>query len=270
MKAPFPHRKRSFRSYLFTISFIIFIIFLYGEDFTCILSSPAVVEADLDAALEKDEAVAFAVGKTVEECDVFQGEWVYDEVSRPQYAEEECLYIQPQLTCQAHGRPDAGYEHWRWQPHGCSLPSFNATLTLEMLRGKRMLFVGDSLNRGQFVSMVCLLHRVIPENAKSMETFDSLTVFTAKVRLITDRIVRAGSIMKHARYWKGADIVVFNTYLWRGSFDADPKNITEMVTEDAYRLALGRMLKWVEKQMDPHTTRVFFATMSPSHERSAT
>lgn len=44
-----------------------------------------------------------------------------------------------------------------------------------------MLFVGDSLNRGQFVSMVCLLQRIIPENAKSMETFGSLTVFTAKV-----------------------------------------------------------------------------------------
>lgn len=52
---------------------------------------------------------------------------------------------------------------------------------LETLRGKRMMFVGDSLNRGQYVSFVCLLHQLIPEDAKSMETFDSLTVFTAKV-----------------------------------------------------------------------------------------
>ncbi|PNX62695.1 hypothetical protein L195_g061270, partial [Trifolium pratense] len=43
-----------------------------------------------------------------------------------------------------------------------------------------MMFVGDSLNRGQYVSFVCLLHQLIPEDAKSMETFDSLTVFTAK------------------------------------------------------------------------------------------
>lgn len=64
------------------------------------------------------------------------------------------------------------------------LYSFNATLMLETLRGKRMMFVGDSLNRGQYISMVCLLHRLIPENAKSMETFDSLTVFTAKVTFI--------------------------------------------------------------------------------------
>jgi len=72
----------------------------------------------------------------------------------------------------------------RWQ-HFCHiLCSFNATLMLETLRGKRMMFVGDSLNRGQYVSMVCLLHRLIPEDQKSMETFGSLTVFTAKVNLI--------------------------------------------------------------------------------------
>lgn len=62
--------------------------------------------------------------------------------------------------------------------------SFNATLMLEKLRGKRMLFVGDSLNRGQFVSMVCLLHRVIPEGEKSFKTVESLTNFHAKVLYI--------------------------------------------------------------------------------------
>lgn len=44
-----------------------------------------------------------------------------------------------------------------------------------------MMFVGDSLNRGQFVSMVCLLHSIIPENEKSMNTYDSLTVLKAEV-----------------------------------------------------------------------------------------
>ncbi|OVA20911.1 PC-Esterase [Macleaya cordata] len=61
-----------------------------------------------------------------------------------------------------------------------NLRGFNATLILEKLRGKRMMFVGDSLNRGQYVSMVCLLHRLIPDHAKSMQTFESLTVFRAE------------------------------------------------------------------------------------------
>nr|GMD57519.1 protein trichome birefringence-like 33 [Ipomoea batatas] len=114
---------------------------------------------------------------------------------------------------------------------------FNATLMLESLRGKRMMFVGDSLNRGQFVSMVCLLHRIIPESAKSFKENGSLTVFTAKdynatiefywapfllesnsddavVHRIQDRVVRKGSINKHGKHWKDVDIMVFNTYLW--------------------------------------------------------
>lgn len=31
---------------------------------------------------------------------------------------------------------------------------------------------------------------------------------------LPERIVRAESIEKHARFWTNADILVFNTYLW--------------------------------------------------------
>lgn len=307
-------RRSPFSAYLITLSFILFVAFLYGEDFACVLRRPSLSSEiqEYSASKEKDDLAAvddemvavvpFAVGRGKRGCDLFEGEWIYDEEGRPLYEEEECPYIQPQLTCQAHGRPDSAYQHWRWQPRRCYLPSFNASLMLENLRGKRMMYVGDSLNRGQFVSMVCLLHRIIPDNAKSMETFDSLTIFRAKdynatiefywapflvesnsddavVHRISDRIVRVRSINKHAQHWKGADIIVFNTYLWwmtgqkmkilQGSFNSDMKNIIEMETEDAYRLALRRMVKWVEKNMDPIQTRVFFTSMSPSHERSS-
>ncbi|KAJ0960057.1 hypothetical protein J5N97_000172 [Dioscorea zingiberensis] len=303
MKSPPPStsiRKTSYSSYLLILSFIFFIAIIYGEDFACILRQQPPQEHFDHQQQEKDEVVVEVAAERG--CNLFSGEWVYDEETRPQYVEEECPYIQPQLTCQAHGRPDKGYQHWRWKPHGCSLPSFNATFMLEMLRGKRMMFVGDSLNRGQFVSMVCLLHRVIPESSKSFETMDSLTVFRAKnynasiefywapflvesnsdnaiVHRIPDRIVRAGSINKHAKHWKGVDVLVFNTYLWwmtgqkmkilRGSFQDEMKqNITLMETEDAYKLALRRVVRWVEKNTDPHKTRVFFTSMSPTHERS--
>jgi GDSL/SGNH-like Acyl-Esterase family found in Pmr5 and Cas1p len=53
----------------------------------------------------------------------------------------------------------------------------------------------------------------------------------------------------------------------RGSFEGEMMDIKEMETEDAYRLALGRVVRWLEKNVDPSRTRVFFATMSPSHER---
>nr|XP_010921533.1 protein trichome birefringence-like 33 isoform X2 [Elaeis guineensis] len=276
---------------------------LYGEDFfSQQLRQSLDHDQRISKAVKKRERLPFAIGETEGRCNVFSGRWVRDE-SRPLYEESDCPYIQPQLTCQKHGRPDKEYQHWRWQPNACSLPSFNATLMLETLRGKRMMFVGDSLNRGQFISMVCLLHSIIPENAKSMETFDSLTVFRAKdynatiefywapfllesnsdnavVHRISDRIVREGSIDKHGQNWKGVDIMVFNTYLWwmtglkmkilrgPGSFNDEVKDVVEPSTEDAYRMALKSMLKWVEKNMDLKKTRVFFTSMSPSHGKS--
>ncbi|CAA0834431.1 Protein trichome birefringence-like 33 [Striga hermonthica] len=304
-------RKGRLSPYFFTLlAFILFVTILYGEDLSCILGSqfdsrfPLRSHQTMSSTTKKkirDQKLAFAIGETKENCDVFTGRWVWDPAGRPLYEEAECPYIQPQLTCQEHGRPDKDYRHWRWQPSGCSLPSFNATLMLETLRDKRMMFVGDSLNRGQYVSMVCLLHRLIPQNAKSMQTFGSLTVFTAKdynatiefywapfllesnsddaiVHRISDRIVRKGSINKHGKHWKGVDIMVFNTYLWwmtgqefkilQGSFDDEEKDIVMVSTEEAYGMAMKSMLRWVKKNMDPKKTRVFFTSMSPSHGKS--
>lgn len=83
-----------------------------------------VLEKDDLAAVKDDMVVVvpFVVGRGKSGCDLFEGEWIYDEEGRPQYEEEECPYIQPQLTCQAHGRPDSAYQHWRWQPRRCYLP----------------------------------------------------------------------------------------------------------------------------------------------------
>ncbi|CAI0443839.1 unnamed protein product [Linum tenue] len=302
-------KARGLSPFLITLlAFIVFVVTLYGEDFTCLLgqldfySQDDVAPAGPSPRGGGTEA-AFAVGKRPEGCDYFSGRWVWDESTRPLYQESECPYIQPQLTCQERGRPDKDYQFWRWQPHGCDLPSFNATLMLETLRGKRMMYVGDSLNRGQFTSMVCLLHRLIPSSsAKSMQTSGSLTVFTAKdynatvefywapfllesnsddavVHRISDRVVRRGSINVHGRHWKGADVVVFNTYLWwmtgltmkvlqGGSFDGEEKEVVEVTTEDAYGMAMRSMMRWARKNMDPRTTRVFFTSMSPTHGKS--
>ncbi|KAL7146760.1 hypothetical protein ABFS83_06G063400 [Erythranthe nasuta] len=320
-------KSRGLSPYLFILlAFILFVTILYGEDFSCFFGGQfdsnyhqlhqTFSSSSSSSTTKKkgdNQKLAFALtgeeegdrklggGGGVGNCDVFSGRWVWDDVARPLYEESECPYIQPQLTCQEHGRPDKDYQHWRWQPHDCSLPSFNATLMLESLRGKRMMFVGDSLNRGQYVSMICLLHSIIPENSKSMETFGSLTVFTAKdynatiefywapfllesnsddavVHRIADRVVRKGSINKHGKHWKGVDIMVFNTYLWwmtglefkilQGSFEDKEKDVVELPTEEAYRMAMKSMLRWVKKNMDPDKTRVFFTSMSPSHGKS--
>jgi hypothetical protein len=51
---------------------------------------------------------------------------------------------------------------WRWRPDGCDLPRFDAARFLEAMRGKSMAFVGDSLARNHFKSLLCLLSKVPP------------------------------------------------------------------------------------------------------------
>ncbi|KAF9602524.1 hypothetical protein IFM89_029823 [Coptis chinensis] len=45
--------------------------------------------------------------------------------------------------------------------------------------GKMLVFISDSLNRGQWVSMVCLVESVIPPALKSMHNNGSLITFKA-------------------------------------------------------------------------------------------
>lgn len=120
-------RKHRLSPYLFTLlTFILFVCVLYGEDFMCIFSQlepTFVLQPSRTPGNRKAQKLAFAIGKTEETCDVFSGKWVRDEVSRPQYEEWECPYIQPQLTCQERGRPEKDYQFWRWQPNHCDLPS---------------------------------------------------------------------------------------------------------------------------------------------------
>ncbi|CAH9088739.1 unnamed protein product [Cuscuta epithymum] len=58
------------------------------------------------------------------------------------------------------GRPDDGYLKWRWKPDGCELPIFDPHEFLELVRGKSLAFVGDSIARNHMQSLVCLLSRV--------------------------------------------------------------------------------------------------------------
>lgn len=43
------------------------------------------------------------------------------------------------------------------------------------------MFVGDSLNRGQWISMLCLLYSVVPAEKRSITPQAHLTTFRAEV-----------------------------------------------------------------------------------------
>ncbi|KAJ4903854.1 Protein trichome birefringence-like 34 [Raphanus sativus] len=236
------------------------------------------------------------------ECNLFEGKWVFDNESNPIYKEEECKFMSDQLACGKFGRKDSSYKFWRWQPHKCDLPRFNGTKLLERLRNKRMVYVGDSLNRGQWVSMVCMASSVITNpkmmyfhsNGSNLITFKSLE-YNATIDFywaplmvesnsddptnhrLPERIVRIQSIEKHARHWTESDIIVLNSYLWWlrphmktlwGSFEKLDGIYKEVEMVRVYEMALQTMSQWLEVHVNSNLTKLFFMSMSPTHERA--
>ncbi|KAG5055924.1 hypothetical protein JHK85_008434 [Glycine max] len=119
---------------------------------------------------------------------------------------------------------------------------FNATKMLELIRGKRLVFVGDSINRNQWESMLCMLLGAIKDPTRVYESrgrkitkekgnysfrfldyqctveyyVSHFLVHESKARIGQKRrsTLRIDAIDHGSSRWRGADIVVFNTAHW--------------------------------------------------------
>eukprot|EP00249_Psilotum_nudum_P004428 c17951_g1_i1 orf=410-1930(+) len=90
-------------------------------------------------------------------CDYSRGRWVKDD-NGPLYSGKECkLWLSSMWACKLMDRPDFNYENYRWQPDGCDLPVFDGLTFLSRMQNKVLAFVGDSIGRQQYQSLMCLI-----------------------------------------------------------------------------------------------------------------
>ncbi|KAK6164706.1 hypothetical protein DH2020_001570 [Rehmannia glutinosa] len=214
-------------------------------------------------------------------CDVFRGDWVWDE-SYPLYQSQDCMFLDEGFRCTENGRPDNFYTKWRWQPKDCNLPRFDAKVMLDKLRDKRLVFVGDSIGRNQWESLLCMLSSAVPNktsiyevNGSPITKHSGSLVFKFRDFNCTIEYYRAPFIVLQSRAPSGApenvkmtlklDRMDWSSEQWKGAvwgcYFQEGEIKMEMSVENAFARSMKTLVDWISREVNLSKTHLIFELM---------
>ncbi|XP_031130202.1 protein trichome birefringence-like 38 [Ipomoea triloba] len=222
-------------------------------------------------------------------CNLFRGRWVVDS-SYPLYQPSSCPFIDPEFDCIKYGRPDKQYLKYAWKPDSCDLPRFDGGELLKRWRGKKVMFVGDSLSLNMWNSLACMIHASVPTAKITYSRQETLSYVTFKgygvtlylyhttylVDIVKEKIGRVLKLdsIQQGKAWLGMDVLIFNSWHWwthKGRSQPwdyvqdGPKVSKDMDRLLAFYKGLTTWARWVDQNVDPSKTKVFFQGISPTH-----
>ncbi|RDX89912.1 Protein trichome birefringence-like 43, partial [Mucuna pruriens] len=167
---------------------------------------------------------------------------------------------------------------------------FNGEDFLRRLKGKNVMFVGDSLSLNQWQSLTCMLHTAVPHapytfvrngglSIFTFPTYDVKLMFSRNAFLVDIVSEKIGRVLKldsigAGKTWKEVDVLIFDSWHWwlhtgrkqPWDFIQEGNHFTKDMDRLAlYEKALNTWAKWVDDNIDPTKTRVFFQGVSPDH-----
>ncbi|KAH0932639.1 LOW QUALITY PROTEIN: hypothetical protein HID58_009756, partial [Brassica napus] len=215
--------------------------------------------------------VALKGRKQTSGCNLFQGRWIFD-ASYHFYDSSMCPFIDSEFNC--FGRPDKQFLNYSWQPDSCSIPRFDGQAFLNKWRGKRVMFVGDSLSLNMWESLACMIHSSVPDSKTTFIKRTPLSSLTFQEYGVTLYLYRTPYLVDISKEdgacltLEPSKVVLMSGKTWTFSWDFIRNGsslIRDMDRLDAFNKGLTTWAQWVDQNVNISQTRVFFQGISPTH-----